>query len=102
MRKLSPKQLKDHAVKWQKINKKHKVTHNYANVQCLNCHDQDTKHPFSVKEKQSKASMQKRCLEYHDPDQSPEWYFKKENRLPGDLNQKVLDKHFKAIGCPKA
>ncbi|MCP4912181.1 MAG: hypothetical protein GY909_03600 [Oligoflexia bacterium] len=102
VRKLSAKELKGHAVKWQKIDEKHKVTHNYANVQCLNCHDQDSEHPFSVKEKQSKASMQKKCLECHDPDQSPEWYFKKENGLPGDLNQKVLDKHFKAISCPKA
>tara|TARA_R110002072_G_scaffold534_6_gene3937 strand:- start:113302 stop:114873 length:1572 start_codon:yes stop_codon:yes gene_type:complete len=102
VRALSKSQLKKHSTQWLKIDQKHEVTQNYANVQCLNCHNQDGEHPFSVNVEQTKEQMQKNCLQCHNPDQSPEWYKKKENGLPGELDQKVYEKHLKAISCPKA
>ena len=46
-------------------------------------------------------SMKNKCIECHNPDQSPEWYDKRPNGIPGELNQGTLNKKFKEISCPK-
>lgn len=105
VRELSEKKKRSLATIWQKHDKKHKVNRNFANVQCLNCHDKHFNHPFDnydpkPSRAQRQAQMKDRCLTCHDPDQSPEWYNKQENGLPGAVNQEYLSKQFKMMSCP--
>lgn len=103
IRKLSPKKQSQLSKKWLALDDKHKVTHNYMNVQCMNCHDKHVDHPFEnnkmeMTEAQKKESMQNKCLACHDPDQSPEWYTQGGK---GNVDYKVLDKMIKKVACPK-
>lgn len=95
------------ASKWAKHDIKFNVTRNFANVQCLNCHIQHDNHPFEnfdppMAKDLKVAKMKEKCLTCHDPDQSPEWYNKQANGLPGAINQEKLNTHFKKMSCPKA
>jgi len=103
IRKLSAKKQSQLSKKWLALDDKYKVTHNYMNVQCMNCHDKHVDHPFEnskieMTEAQKKESMQNKCLTCHDPDQSPEWYTQGGK---GNVDYKVLDKMIKKIACPK-
>lgn len=104
VRKLSEAKRVRYAGKWLKHDEKFGVSHNYANVQCLNCHDQGVNHPFEETttqlSKTAKAEhMKTKCLNCHTPDQSPEWYEKKEGvSRPIDS---VLVKQIQRIACPK-
>jgi hypothetical protein len=94
------------AKKWVSLDESHGVSHNFANVQCLNCHTKDSEHPFSgIKDTRSPevkmAHMKNKCLSCHDPDQSPSWYQKKSNGLPGDVDEATLMKMIKKVACPK-
>ena len=101
VRKLPPKSIENISKKWQKLDARKGVTHNFANVQCLNCHDKHLEHPFSTSEVElsSKAkyqNMKAKCLDCHDPDQSPEWYQGK------DVNEVKFIDMMKKVGCPKS
>lgn len=84
----------------------HGVSHNFAHVQCLNCHDQHHDHPFHVNpdgpvpKEVRFASIKNRCLQCHDSDQSPNWYHTNEQGLPGELNNEVFQRYYKKIACP--
>jgi len=116
---------------WQQFDEKfaekthHKVEHQYANVQCLNCHDQSFEHPFdagplnlTIKEKVvRKEKILFNCLQCHTPEQSPEWYvdgekaniqlqqFKKRRVSPEfikkQLSEPVLKKFYPQVSCPE-
>ena len=82
---------------------KYKVTHNYMNVQCMNCHDKHVDHPFEnhkmeLTDAQKKEAMQDKCLSCHDPDQSPEWY---SQGGKGNVDYAKLDEMMKKVACPK-
>ena len=101
VRKLPPKSIENISKKWQELDTRKGVTHNFANVQCLNCHDKHLEHPFSTSEVElsSKAkyqNMKAKCLDCHDPDQSPEWYQGK------DVNEVKFIEMMKKVGCPKS
>lgn len=79
VRNLPPKTIEKISNAWKDHDEKSGVTHNFSNVQCLNCHDKHLEHPFSTSEEIASPSkrfnnMKKKCLTCHDPDQSPEWY----------------------------
>lgn len=99
VRKLTPKEINKNAKKWEALEDKHKVVVNYANVQCLNCHDTNSEHPFG--KAPANGDMKKKCLSCHTQDQAPEWYIKQENGLPGDLDQNIFQEKLKFIACPK-
>ncbi|OUR98475.1 hypothetical protein A9Q84_03430 [Halobacteriovorax marinus] len=101
IRKLPEKAVQKISTKWLKHDQSIGVTHNYANVQCLNCHDKHIEHPFSTSEVELSpakklTAMKNKCLKCHDPDQSPEWY---KNNKP--IESKIL-RHMKQVGCPKS
>ncbi|GAB4010768.1 MAG: hypothetical protein Fur0010_04040 [Bdellovibrio sp.] len=105
VRELSENELLKHSKKWQGIEEKFKVSDNHMNVQCLNCHASVTDHPFDDKEMRpvrevANEQMKNKCLSCHNPDQAPEWYKKKENGLPGALNEELFKKNFKKVACP--
>lgn len=92
--------------KWLKHDEKSKVTHNFANVQCLNCHtDMHFDHPFAIPPEVSAASkkekMRENCMNCHVPDQSPEWYEVQDNGKAGRPKYELIDNHIKALSCPK-
>lgn len=107
IRELPPKEVTKLSKKWLKLDEQHGVTRQMANVQCLNCHDQHPDHPFHVNqnrpsEAQKLSNMKDKCLSCHNADQSPEWYLKDDNGLPGRINHELLEGKIKAIGCPKS
>jgi 2',3'-cyclic-nucleotide 2'-phosphodiesterase (5'-nucleotidase family) len=106
VRQLKPENRRKLASKWAALDQKNHVNRNFANVQCLNCHIQHDNHPFEnfdppMMNDQVVAKMKDKCLTCHDPDQSPEWYQKQENGLPGAVDQEVVGKNFKKMSCPK-
>lgn len=106
VRKLSPEQTRKYASIWTEHDKKFNVNRNFSNVQCLNCHTQHNNHPFenldpAPTSAQKIQKMQDRCLECHDPDQSPEWYQKQANGLPGAVDMEKLKAMMKKVSCPK-
>ena len=67
----------------------------------MNCHDKHIEHPFEkvTPVKVSKAAkfqaIKEKCMNCHDPDQSPEWY------KAGQLNDKKFEATYKKIACPE-
>jgi hypothetical protein len=107
VRKQSKKSLKKLSKTWMKIDEKYQVEHNFANVQCLNCHSQHPDHPFSVGEgdvtKQTKfTNMKNKCLSCHTPEQSPEWYGKDKRGIQSRIDDDKIRGMMKKISCPKA
>jgi len=105
VRKLSAKDLKIYSRKWVAIDEKNKVKHNFSNVQCLNCHDKATDHPFEnntvvIDKKERFAKIQQKCLNCHDRDQSPLWYKKDKKGFPTKLNDKKFLNYYEKISCP--
>ena len=89
------------AKKWFKVDEKHSVERNYANVQCMHCHNQHPEHPFQIEEKTVKKDYSKNCLQCHTADQSPEWYNKGDSGLATTVNKKYVDQKIKELSCPK-
>ena len=100
VRKLDPKEIRAISVKWMAFDKKSGVKNNFANVQCLNCHNQHDEHPFNsdapISHEQKMSQMQNRCITCHTAEQSPEWYGKDEK----GLNEKVVAQKIKKMSCP--
>jgi hypothetical protein len=105
IRELPPKKVQKLSKAWLKKDQKLGVTHNFANVQCMNCHDLHNEHPFSISTEitpQAKAdNMKEKCLNCHIPDQSPEWYELQENGKPGAPKHDLVKEKIKALACPK-
>ncbi len=104
IRKMSSKERFAHSERWINLDDKFifkniKVSHNFANVQCLNCHDQKGDHPFGEKSTLSRDSridgIKNRCLACHTSDQSPELYQKEK------LKNTEFDALVKKMSCPK-
>ena len=93
VRNAAPEERKKVSVQWFALDKKTQATHNFANVQCLNCHSTADNHP---KEKSPAANIKDKCLSCHTPDQSPEWY---ESGIK--VKKDVFDEHYKKVSCPK-
>ena len=79
---------------------KEKLTHKFANVQCLNCHQQAPDHPFDISDNE-KTSFESTCIKCHTSDQSPEWYEKDSKGLATSLNKEYFAKKLKEVSCPK-
>lgn len=95
--------LEKFSQKWIQLDQKFAVQHNFANVQCLNCHQMDIKHPFSsstakVQPEKKLEQMKETCLKCHTADQSPEWYLGR--GLAQKVDEQKLAKMIKAEGCP--
>lgn len=101
VRKLDSKQIAAISKKWMAFDAVSGVKNNFANVQCLNCHNQNDEHPFNSDVPQSHeektAEIKNRCLACHTNDQSPEWYMKEGSKV---VNEKVVAQKFKKMSCP--
>lgn len=95
IRKTSTAEIKSISKKWMALDVSTGVKHNFANVQCLNCHSQDAGHPFNADVPQTSterlAVIKTKCLVCHTPEQSPEWHQK---------NEKVFLAKLKKASCP--
>jgi 2',3'-cyclic-nucleotide 2'-phosphodiesterase (5'-nucleotidase family) len=108
VRSLKPNEIKKHSETWNKLDEKYNVKHNFANVQCLNCHDKHEDHPFHISESETLPTgvekykrMKNKCISCHDPDQSPEWYSKDDKGLARKINESIIKQKIKSVGCPK-
>jgi nitrate/TMAO reductase-like tetraheme cytochrome c subunit len=108
VKELKPNRIKQLKNQWGELDKRFGVTHNFANVQCLNCHSQHPEHPFNISkttpltEAERQLSMQNRCMDCHNQSQSPAWYVKNEQGLPGVLDTAVFEQALKKVACPKS
>ena len=105
VRALKATRIRELSSKWMQVDADFGVSHNFANVQCLNCHDQAGDHPFDVGgaeiSKEAKLeNIKSKCLNCHDPDQSPEWYQSDTSGKVSGPNHTEINKHIKEIGCP--
>jgi len=89
------------AKKWRKVDEKHAIDSNFANVQCMHCHNQHPEHPFQMEDKVVQKDYSNNCIKCHTADQSPEWYLKDSNGLATTLNKKYVDEKIKELSCPK-
>ncbi len=102
VRKLSDKERLKYSKKYLALDKKFEVKHNFANVQCLNCHDKAHDHPFEMEDVPKKtANYQDKCLKCHTSDQSPEWYNKNDKGIATSVDQAYVSGIIKKIACPK-
>ncbi|MBC76557.1 MAG: hypothetical protein CME64_11140 [Halobacteriovoraceae bacterium] len=101
IRETSPSKRSELAKKWKKIDKNHAVESNFANVQCMHCHNQHPEHPFQMEDKVVQKDYSNNCIKCHTADQSPEWYLKGSNGLATTLNKKYVDQKIKELSCPK-
>jgi 2',3'-cyclic-nucleotide 2'-phosphodiesterase (5'-nucleotidase family) len=105
IRELPKKKVQKLSKAWLKKDEKLGVSHNFANVQCMNCHDLHNEHPFSISSEitpQAKVdNMKEKCLNCHIPDQSPEWYEVQENGKPGAPKHELVKKMMHKLACPK-
>lgn len=99
-RTMTAKARRERAALWMKQIEDHGVTHEYGNVQCVNCHDKNRDHPFNGASRESQAQMVSKCLTCHTADQSPEWYQKDARGLPGKPADKVIATKLSAVSCP--
>lgn len=104
LRKLSKKKIRKISNQWMNLDLKMKVSTNFANVQCSNCHNQHIDHPFDSIDQtvettraQRLVTAQKTCVKCHNPDQSPEWYQKDNPLVP---MTKMIEKLVEKIACP--
>lgn len=95
VRGLKPAERRVAAQKWEKIMAQHEVTHDYANVQCLNCHDKTRDHPFDGSMTHSGGPIGNKCLQCHTNDQSPDWY------VAGKVDAKILATKIRSVACPR-
>jgi hypothetical protein len=97
IRDWTDKQRLEHSEHWYNVDLKRNVSHNYSNVQCLNCHNYDPAHlDGEDPKKESFTSIKNKCLNCHNSDQSDHWY--KENN---DLNEKVFKAAWNKVKCPQ-
>lgn len=103
IRSISKKKRLALSKEWVKLDEKFEVTHNFGNVQCLNCHDKNFDHPFEVSSKKVvKVNYQEKCIACHTQDQSPSWYNKDPKGIAKDLNQEYFKQKLKEVSCPSA
>ncbi len=95
VRALASAQRKKLGLNQLKIIEKHNVSHDFGNVQCINCHDKKRDHPFDGSLTGDYKDITLKCMQCHTPDQSPEWY--KDNQP----NTTVIQKNLKLVSCPK-
>ena len=97
IRDWSDKERFEYSEHWYNVDLKRNVSHNYANVQCLNCHSYDPSHLDGEEaKKESFDTLKNKCLTCHNPDQSNHWYTKTKT-----LNQKVFMNAWEQVKCPK-
>lgn len=98
VRKLEAKQIQVISKKWMDFDKSSGVKNNFANVQCMNCHNQHDEHPFNadlpMTREQKQANIKNKCLTCHTAEMAPEWYEGKA------LNEKTFAVKFKKMSCP--
>ena len=94
VRALAAAERKKRALGQLQLLNSHGVSHDYGNVQCLNCHDKNRDHPFDGSTGKGNADMGTKCLQCHTADQSPDWY------QDGQPNKAVLAQRIKSVACP--
>lgn len=101
VRELSSEKRKELSGVWMKTDAKFGIESNFANVQCLHCHNQDPEHPFDMGDAPKQKDYAQSCLQCHTADQSPDWYHKGENGLATTPNKKYVGEKIKQMACPR-
>jgi hypothetical protein len=101
IRDLSSEQRAKKAQAWHALDKKYELDYNFANVQCLNCHNQSASHVFDENPPAKIKDYSVKCIECHTQDQSPEWYEENESGLATKLKKDYVQSKIKEIACPK-
>lgn len=101
VRDAKPSVRLEHSKKWQKLDEKFQVSHNFSNVQCLNCHNQSNEHPFEFEKPQKITDFAPKCMTCHTRDQSPTWYEKDDKGIATELNREYFQTKLKEVSCPK-
>jgi len=94
VRASSAKERQKRASGQMKLIESHKVSHEYGNVQCLNCHDKNRDHPFDGSMQKTAGDMTTKCLQCHTQEQAPEWY------VNGQPNKAFIQERLKSVTCP--
>ena len=103
IRKLKKSIIIEANSKWTDVDLETEVAHNFANVQCLNCHSQHEQHPegnVAVDKIKRKAQIKSNCISCHNSDQSPHWYSGTVGKN-ASLNKKKFEQLYKSVSCPK-
>ena len=101
IRELTPDQRQKKAQAWHALDKKYELDYNFANVQCLNCHNQSASHVFDENPPAQINDYSVKCIECHTQDQSPDWYEENESGLATKLKLDYVKAKIKEISCPK-
>ena len=97
IRDWSDNQRLEYSEHWYNVDLKLNVSHNYANVQCLNCHSYDPGHLDGEEaKKESFQDIKNKCLSCHNSDQSEHWYSDGKS-----LNEKAFLAGWDKVKCPK-
>lgn len=101
VRELSSEKRRSLSQKWNNLDTSFEIEHNFANVQCLNCHQQTHEHPFesdnSAIKNNSHGLYQAKCVSCHTQDQSPKWY-----EQSGAIDNNVFQAKLKSVSCPRS
>lgn len=103
IRALSSNEIQSISKKWLELDKASGIRHNFANVQCQNCHDKQDEHPFSIEIKEGperKNLIKAKCIACHTVEQSPEWYHSEKKQQDAELNDKIFNQKYKKVSCP--
>jgi hypothetical protein len=104
IRNLRPSEIEKIKTKAEMIDKKFSVKQNFSHVQCLNCHQKDTAHPFESSAPatgdERKKNIKNACLACHTNDQSIHWYLKNTDGKVGPLDESKFSTIFKKMSCP--
>lgn len=99
-RQLDPDAIRAISKKWLMLDKTYGIKSNFANVQCLNCHEQDDDHPFNADATKGRdlrlAHIKGKCLSCHTIGQTPEWYARDSKAV----NDKIVGQKIKKMSCP--
>jgi len=105
VREMPAKELLKARKKWDQLNDKFTIQNDFANVQCLNCHNQPYDHPFTINHTVDKKLRQeeiaKKCQTCHVPDQAPHWYVRDEKGNLGELDKVKFAQAYKKMSCPR-
>jgi nitrate/TMAO reductase-like tetraheme cytochrome c subunit len=100
VRSLSSRERKAHSDKWLKLDEKFGISHNFANVQCLHCHEPALNHPMDIADDKPEINYANKCMKCHTADQSPEWYHKNDKGIADKPNLEYFAKKIEQITCP--
>ena len=97
IRDLNEKDRYAKAKAWHELDKKFELDFNYANVQCLNCHNQSATHVFDDHQQPKVKDYSSKCIKCHTQDQSTQLYKENHQGLANKLKKDYVEGKIKEI-----